>query len=415
MKQTFIIFLMAIWVCASYGASAKKSSAKSPAVSTQTLEREGRDAVLSYDLEGIDKVIEKWEKIIKNGAEPSELRSLRNRSIAISNMLGRVEKITLVDWLTVDSTDFFNNYKLSADAGVISGTSQRTQYTPASGVEVFFTAPDSAGHLAIMHADVLDDGTRVKPQRVNIETEKGSDSAYPFMATDGTTLYFANNADTEASLGGYDLYMTRRDEKGDFLEPVNMGMPYNSPGNDYLYVLDDQTGLGWWATDRAAEPGKVSIFVFIPNETRVNYPADMDNIVDYAFITSVKDTQPKDFNDTKYSVILDNIDKQNNAKKGNSDGFTPISLANGKVYYSAEQFKAAGSVELLNAYNQAKMQLEEEQERLQSLRNDFGEGNVMLRKEILTAEKKIKGLQATVQKRLNAVINNEIKNNNGRK
>lgn len=407
MKNTIITGLMALSVCAMYAATPKKTTAKATTVSAQTLEREGMDAVLSYDLEGIDKVIDKWEKIIKNGAEPAELRTLRNRSIAISNMLGRVEKITLVDWLTVDSIDFFKHYRLSADAGVIGGTSQQTSYTPASGVEMFFTAPDSTGHLAIMHADILDDGTQVSPRRVSLETEPNSDSAYPFMAADGTTLYFANNADTESSLGGYDLYMTRRDEKGDFLEPVNLGMPYNSPGNDYMYVLDEQTGLGWWATDRAAEPGKVSIFVFIPNETRVNYPADMDNIVDFAFITSVKETQPKDFNEAKYSVILDNLDNKRLSEE-NAD-FSPISLANGKVYYSAAQFKAAGSAEMLDAYNQAKTQLQQENERLQELRNDFAEGNIMLRKDILTAERKIKGLQSTVQKRLNALINNEIK------
>lgn len=408
-KNILIVSTIVLTAISAVAAKPKKKRAAKPAVTAETLAREGEDAVLSYDLESIDNVIEKWEDILKDGDEPAQLRSLRNRSIAISNMLGRVEKITIIDWLTVDSTDFFSNYRLSADVGNISGTAQLTAFEPASGVEIFYTAPDSTGNLAIMHADILDDGTRITPRRVNLGTEPGSDSAYPFLAADGTTLYFANNADNEASLGGYDLYMTRRDEKGDFLEPVNMGMPYNSPGNDYLYVLDEATGLGWWATDRAAAPGQVSIFVFVPNESRVNYDADKDDIVDFAFISSVKATQPEGFDDSKYMAMLEELKEAQEESAGDNSLFSPISLGNGKIYTSASQFKAQGSQNLLMLYLDAKNKLAEQEEKLEALRLAYSNGKTSVSKDIINGERRLEGLRSTVSARLNALIKNETR------
>ena len=82
------------------------------------------------------------------------------------------------------------------------------------------------------------------------------------MLSDGSTLYFAAEGDIENALGGLDIYMTRRDETGAFFSPTNVGMPYNSPYNDYMMAIDDAAGLGWWATDRNAPDGMVTVYIF---------------------------------------------------------------------------------------------------------------------------------------------------------
>ena len=94
---------------------------------------------------------------------------------------------------------------------------------------------------------------------------------------DGVTLYFANNG--ENSLGGYDIFMTRRSdgdgEGKEYFQPQNVGMPYNSPFNDFMMAIDEASGLGWWATDRNQIPGKVTVYVFIPSQMRVNVEPDI--------------------------------------------------------------------------------------------------------------------------------------------
>ena len=84
------------------------------------------------------------------------------------------------------------------------------------------------------------------------------------MMSDGITLYYANDGDN--TLGGYDIFMTRKGDDGRFLQPQNIGMPYNSPYDDYMLAIDEVTGAGWWATDRNQIPDSVTIYVFVPND-----------------------------------------------------------------------------------------------------------------------------------------------------
>lgn len=99
------------------------------------------------------------------------------------------------------------------------------------------------------------------------------DINWPFLLSDGTTLYFA--AKGEESIGGYDIFMTRYDEStGAYLKPENIGMPFNSISNDYFYVVDEFDGYGWFATDRNQPEGSVCIYSFILNNVRENYNQD---------------------------------------------------------------------------------------------------------------------------------------------
>ncbi|MGM9732835.1 MAG: hypothetical protein ACI3YT_01740 [Prevotella sp.] len=99
------------------------------------------------------------------------------------------------------------------------------------------------------------------------------DINWPFLLSDGTTLYFA--AKGEESIGGYDIFMTRYDEStGEYLKPENIGMPFNSTANDYFYVVDEFDGYGWFATDRNQPEGSVCIYSFVLNNVRENYNQD---------------------------------------------------------------------------------------------------------------------------------------------
>lgn len=115
---------------------------------------------------------------------------------------------------------------------------------------------------------------------------------YPFMLTDGVTMYYASKS--EEGLGGYDIYMTRWDDDDQcFLKPENIGMPFNSPANDYLYVVDEFNQLGWFVTDRGQNADTVCLYCFIPNEVRKIYNASelgYDTLVAYADIRSIRDT-----------------------------------------------------------------------------------------------------------------------------
>ncbi len=83
----------------------------------------------------------------------------------------------------------------------------------------------------------------------------------PFLLEDGMTLFFARRS--PSGLGGYDLYMTRLTEQGNsFFEATLLGMPYNSPYNDYLLAYHESEGWGILVSDRFAPSGQVHLYRF---------------------------------------------------------------------------------------------------------------------------------------------------------
>ena len=173
---------------------------------------------------------------------------------------------------------FFRHYRIDPGAGSLRDASvlpdgveaieETSVFVPESGLSMMWAAPDSAGQAVIAEMSLLADGSYepvVCHPELNIEAEDGSpvDALFPFLMADGVTLYYASD-NPELSLGGYDIFFSRRD--GDtFMQPQNMGMPYNSPANDYLLAIDEITGTGWWATDRnSPDSDSLTIYRFIP-------------------------------------------------------------------------------------------------------------------------------------------------------
>ena len=72
----------------------------------------------------------------------------------------------------------------------------------------------------------------------NVNTE-GNEMA-PFIHYDGRTLYFSS--DNHLGMGGYDLFMSQRDENDEWQKAVNLGYPLNTHGDEInLVVLSDAT------------------------------------------------------------------------------------------------------------------------------------------------------------------------------
>ena len=66
-------------------------------------------------------------------------------------------------------------------------------------------------------------------------------------------------------MGGYDIYTSTYDkETKRFLTPVNIGMPFNSEADDYMFVIDEYSNTGWFARNRNPPADTVCIYVFVP-------------------------------------------------------------------------------------------------------------------------------------------------------
>ena len=127
-------------------------------------------------------------------------------------------------------------------------------------------------------------------KRLPASINDSGSQAYPFVMSDGLTIYFASTG--HQSYGGYDIYVTRYNLANDsYLTPNQLNMPFNSTFNDYLMVIDEEKGVGWFTTDRYQSTDSVCVYTFIPNE-RISLieNEDIDYMANRAMISSIANT-----------------------------------------------------------------------------------------------------------------------------
>ncbi len=189
----------------------------------------------------------------------------------IIQMLTGIQQIMFIDSMIVDKQDFVRHIPLSSECGILEMKDSLAQYTNEIGdhrLTTYFNPTDSL--LQITVSDYIGNFWTT-PTRANGISNNSAN--FPFMMPDGITLYYAQKG--EKSLGGYDLFVTRYDGENDtYLRAENLGMPFASEANDYLYAIDEKYQLGYFVTDRRQPEDKVCIYVFVPNTTRKIYQSE---------------------------------------------------------------------------------------------------------------------------------------------
>jgi hypothetical protein len=253
--------------------------------------------LLTIPAQGQRRHVQKAQRVKKISPEEQE------RLEKLERMKSAMQKVMIIDSMVVDKDGFLKYYHLSPETGTIKDGDDFTHekrhdgyfvYLNEIGNKFFFSKQetDSTSNLYYRESDNVKWSEPIRLVGINDEHQFRHVN-YPYMMGDGTTFYFAADGGKEG-LGGYDIYMTTYDEEENrFLRPVNIGLPFNSPANDYLYVIDEYANLGWFATDRNQEDGKVCIYVFVPSEKRITYNIEdytPEEINGYAQISSISDT-----------------------------------------------------------------------------------------------------------------------------
>lgn len=388
----------------------KKAKERGVADASLMLARIARD---EYRPSEARELYDHYESLLKKSRKsvPEEVEAEQSVAVMMENMLNRVEKIAVIDSIVVDADDFFKAYRLSPEAGSLVEGSMvhlpdvNLAFVPQNRSQIIYSEPDENGMFRLMSADVLDDGTVDSPQPLPGEDLSGGGNAeFPFLMADGMTLYYAN--DGEESLGGYDIFLTRRNDEGDYLQPQNVGMPYNSPYDDYLLAIDETTGLGWWATDRNRIPGKVTIYVFVPSESRVNVPADDPRLQALARMSDISLTREPG---VRYPEIPDaeTLREQVPARGNNGSFVLPIGSTN-RIYTSLSDFKSPQARKAMGDAINARLKADKISAQLDTLREAYKKGRAAAAEEIINLEGQLDETRAQVKKFTNAAIKAEL-------
>lgn len=369
-----------------------------------------------------------FEKAVNMYSQHRELMVSNNKTISetileeeriaklVKPMLDHVEKIIVLDSILVDKQDFFKYYKISQETGTLLSSDKLPFHTKAEAMgyceqnksRLLWAMPDETGALRLCQSLKLIDGTWDTPQYIDENIADGGDLNYPFLLQDGMTLYYASNGAN--SIGGYDIFYTRKDaETGEFLQPQNLGMPYNSFANDYMFVLDDITGYGWWATERNNIEGKVTIYVFKRNDVRINYSVDETNLISYAKLTNFKNT----WGDDDYSQELNAIESYLNETDSDNLDFV-FAVSKGVIYTSYDDFKSSEALDLYKEYFNLQKKLKVQKQALNAKRKKYASDDAnkaLLGSEIISLETDIEELEKNIYLKGNEVRRKELENN----
>lgn len=413
-KYISIVALLLILGGALSGAQGARRKTRTTEKPEQKL-KEAEEAFAAYRFDDAAELLDEYDTAIEKSRKKNDYpdsKSLRRRVDLGLSMLDRVEKITIIDSISIDSAAFINAYRLSTPTGSLisaeaiapafNAAPGTSGYLSESGDKMLWSTLGSDSIMQLMESSRLIDGSWETPREIGSKLMPGFSTAYPFLMSDGMTLYFGAKGDE--SLGGYDIFISRKD--GDsFLQPQNIGMPYNSPANDYMLAIDELTGAGWWATDRNDIPGKVTVYVFMPAELRINYPVDTPDLTDRARITDISATRNPD---TDYSKVLRAIEAVDEHSRGSAPGDFTFTMPGGKIYTRFSDFKSQEARAAMADYLDAAAEIAHLKHDLERLRDRYRSGDRSTGSEILQLEAELKRNQASLKRIANSVIRAEI-------
>lgn len=285
----------------------------------------------------------------KRGADIAPIEERLQALEKMQRMQEKTEVVRVIDSMVVDKDRLLSTYFLSDDNGrLVPYATLFPAAADALGASPVYISPrgDRAiyaritdGHSALFTQSKLqNEWTDEQP----LFPSDSADNSYPFVTGDGVTLYFASRG--HGSIGGYDLFVTRYNIAANaYLAPEQLGMPFNSPANDYLMVIDEAKGVGWFATDRNQPAGRVCLYLFIPNEARPRVSDDIvpDRLRSLSALTSLRATWPEG---SDYEPLISAARTNASAAEKQDKEFEFI-VNDNTVYYSERDFRSADAAE----------------------------------------------------------------------
>lgn len=346
----------------------------------------------------------------------------------ITSMREMTQQIIIIDSIVTDKDLLLSQLLLSDETGRILSSNaffgksdSTTVFVNEMGNKAYFSQPDDSLRQQLYTSDLLD-GEWSSPQPLKGISEGISETAYPFMMADGMTFYFAGKG--EESIGGYDIFMTRYDARSNsFLKPENIGMPFNSEANDYLFAIDEYAHIGYFVSDRRQPEGKACLYIFVPQASRKTYdPIVYSNseIRSFADISSIADTwgngEERSAALARYHAISSNSLKATNTNaqpKDNTMASQQLVINDALTYSCDKDFRSREAAALYKQLIEARQQLCELNAQLEKSRSNYpqttGVDKMTLQREILQAETEVTNLYSHIKALEKETRNAEIK------
>lgn len=395
-----LLFTLGLLLLSPSLAEGREAKPKTP-VASETLLREAREAYQGYRFASARTAIEKYitAQERRRQAIPESARQLQAMIARAERMYPRAESLQIVDSIVVAKQTWLKHLEqaggtIRPEERLLGGDSLMRQASYRDALGRNWIRPTSTG-LEWLSAV----GENWEKQALNTKAlGEGSELAYPFLLEDGTTLIYGRR--TSQGLGGYDLYMTRLSGQGmSFLEPTLLGMPYNSPYNDYLLAYHESEDWGVLVSDRFCPADSVHLYRFIgkPSFLSGESQSEVDSLGEEAMQARAS---------LRGLLYKGNVVAKQT--KGTSrEGEIYFLLQGSRVYRHWSDFSSKDALEAYRTAETERRSVEERREHLRELRATWQSASEQeresLKTEILLLETQLRELEAQLRERYNAV------------
>lgn len=147
---------------------------------------------------------------------------------------------------------------------LLSKEGETSATTSSDGSELFFVSSNArltTGGKDILYSKKDEKGRWEDPVNLSRNINTPYDEEGVFLSPDGNNLYFASQGHN--SMGGFDIFRSRRGDDGKWSDPVNLGYPVNTPDDELFYITDRSGRTGYYSTIREGGYGARDLYKVI--------------------------------------------------------------------------------------------------------------------------------------------------------
>ena len=227
------------------------------------------------------------------------------------NMSRFVQKPTVIAKRLFSLDEFFLYYPLEdrswralpnpLDSSSTEGL-VRALFAPDWNDVIYFSTEGDEG-VRNLYVTEQQDTVWSVPVLLEKQSTTDSNEIYPMLSPDGKTLYFSSKGFYGA--GGYDLYKSVLDEATQtWSVPQNMGFPYSSPADDFLYVESEDGEYAVFASNRECPADSVWVYVLQYEDYPVHSAVtDPDELLELSRLDPPVSEAKKDKADIPHSAL----------------------------------------------------------------------------------------------------------------
>lgn len=272
----------------------------------------GRAYQLIFEFEQAKASLDKYIKTSKDTKKTELAQQYRAECESSIPLASKLFAVRVIDKYRIPADSLLSVYRPSKEVGQVLHNSDFFEsdidpngilYRTERGDEVFFSMPDGNNLEKLYKIERLLDGWGDMTPLRGLASDNNERT--PVMMTDGTTLYFAS--DRPGGMGGFDIYRSTYDsESRTFTQPVNLGVPFNSAFDDFLFVGDEFRQKAWFTSNRETQNDSLMVYEILWDESVIRNFAQNTDEIRRASALAI---------DPSLSKMRDDVDSDDNTSK----------------------------------------------------------------------------------------------------